>query len=874
MEGMKAPQPLLLLLFLPPGSSDGSQVTQHVGYGGGRLALEQIRSYFQSIAGEVQEVTIARSGRNGSIRFRRPEGTQRALKQQEGKGKHSIDGVVVSVSLPFEMRMEDALNPLKQIVGENNNFFKRSSNNLPLGSDCSILYLNVKRLRELPAPPRGPTTVSHVYVRVGVGEKQQTMKMRIKASWINPVFTFNESFHFELQSDGSTNHIFVECGYVAASTEQAISAVLININDDLLDRSIWHDLRSLADYDPFAMFESKGMSCMGKLELVASLKKNNTMESEVEETRSLKNCQLHGGGKTVAWSSGWTCWCPRISSLEKRFSKGANVAILPSLTMIHDVREALEDHMKVAIVEDAEECQGRARKCLGKNSIYYFKEGLKLSKRQDSDGIAQTLGMFRKAAICEARKPLRPEIKHEAFMQIGGKLEIAWQAYSTKSASQFEQLRCLSGDRDERTNNDDNVNLLFNAGLNLFKGKRYTEAIVVLDEVLRLNPEHIKALRSKALACRWCFAVSCVCEIVQLKKICSSPVKRRDSINKVLEVLSRCSFFQQFPTYVLYEICKGEVLVSHEPHREEQKQEDIEELMGTQCSKCHETTSLTLKKGRSDFVMDGDMQKCAHARVREQDPESFESSVLEKLGRVLQAPRKAGQNCVGRRELRTCRLIRKPMPAIVTEHKTIITRAVNKLDKILNSIEEAEKDPRRKEEEIARSLKILDAHQFRARLFEEPYANENLRRLGMPIVEQEAPHLLSLEATTAEGSAFTILALTDMELFAVSAADFMIQEAESISRDLDERLRWSLYRETVACQEGAQCIAELPARYPCPYGRHTGLRHRKDKTTCDLMRDGPPAKQYHRVHSGQIMSNSGASMAGLKQEARRMRSQE
>mmetsp|Transcript_31077 Transcript_31077/g.99718 ORF Transcript_31077/g.99718 Transcript_31077/m.99718 type:complete len:130 (+) Transcript_31077:396-785(+) len=112
------------------------------------------------------------------------------------------------------------------------------------------------------------------------------------------------------------------------------------------------------------------------------------------------------------------------------------------------------------------------------------------------------------------------------------------------------------------------------------------------------------------------------------------------------------------------------------------------------------------------------------------------------------------------------------------------------------------------------------------------------------------------QATTAEGSAFTILALvncrfltctpsvnlhtyhvaldsqplqTDMELFAVSAADFMIQvgtqsvprfqeafvkvytpqallcmtaaqEAESISRDLDERLRWSLYRETVACQ--------------------------------------------------------------------------
>ena len=55
--------------------------------------------------------------------------------------------------------------------------------------------------------------------------------------------------------------------------------------DDLLDRSIWHDLRSLADYDPFTMFESKGMPCMGKLELVASLKKNNTTESEVEETR-------------------------------------------------------------------------------------------------------------------------------------------------------------------------------------------------------------------------------------------------------------------------------------------------------------------------------------------------------------------------------------------------------------------------------------------------------------------------------------------------------------------------------------------------------------------------------------------------------------
>ena len=157
-----------------------------------------------------------------------------------------------------------------------------------------------------------------------------------------------------------------------------------------------------------------------------------------------------------------------------------------------------------------------------------------------------------KAAICEARKPLRPEIKHEAFMQIGGKLEIAWQvqmnfpqAYSTKSASQFEQLRCFSGG-DERwitsavlfrcawREEGDCVGeeneqwrqhepavqrraeslqgkSIHRGHRSLGRGQKFTALLrcvekqdrVKCDQVLRLNPEHIKALRSKALACRY-----------------------------------------------------------------------------------------------------------------------------------------------------------------------------------------------------------------------------------------------------------------------------------------------------------------------------------------------------------------------------------
>eukprot|EP00960_Hanusia_phi_P033690 750600-Hanusia_phi.AAC.4 len=208
MEGRKQQQPLLLLLLLPPGSSGSSQgqrqVDRPTGHGG-RLSVEQVRSYFQSTAGEVEEISLARSGRNGSIRFRRAEGTQRALKQGQDTVQHSIDGTLVSVSLPFEMRMQSALSPLKQIVGDNDRFFQRSGNNLPCGADSSILYLNVRRLRELPAATRSSNAASHAYVRVRVGEKEQLMKLRIKTAWINPVFTFNESAHFELHADGEQN---------------------------------------------------------------------------------------------------------------------------------------------------------------------------------------------------------------------------------------------------------------------------------------------------------------------------------------------------------------------------------------------------------------------------------------------------------------------------------------------------------------------------------------------------------------------------------------------------------------------------------------------------------------------------------------------
>eukprot|EP00960_Hanusia_phi_P017326 510227-Hanusia_phi.AAC.1 len=51
--------------------------------------------------------------------------------------------------------------------------------------------------------------------------------------------------------------------------------------DELMDRAMWHDLRPLADYDPFAMFDPKSAQSVGRLELVASLRMH-AIESEEE----------------------------------------------------------------------------------------------------------------------------------------------------------------------------------------------------------------------------------------------------------------------------------------------------------------------------------------------------------------------------------------------------------------------------------------------------------------------------------------------------------------------------------------------------------------------------------------------------------------